>query len=895
MQCLIKVITILFAILVLNVNAKSIQQLEDELTTSFRKICDTDIEILDQKELVIRSIYSACEVLRMLGEERNLKNHAIAHVSVINKHYAPLKLYYEMDEINNDSIFAEQLKKIISNYQKKIKDRTYIPKAKISKYLSDVQENTDRPITQIEKELLLEGINIGINKEALSEYILSTKKDVNPKWVIPNNAMSFFDGVFSYGYQSKPYFIASNIKKDNIIDYYKSLGVALTWGKSERHSFCLTYSTLNNVQSFDFDINVLSELLDRKLITFDQYIDLYFFCDYTSLLFQSKLISITNNIVNSDKFKDLSKEDKDSISAYVVLKFVQKIKDNKVRGALLSNKYQKYLAMLAGIKKNYEDDVSSYYNVTFSPELLYTLENFSEISAFSGDFVGLAIVTAALNEIVRNLLDDYIINDSDDLRNFQSTLENIFVNIYNGVLLGEQIKGGHNSKNSQSKILEELLNLIVSGHNPIINNNFRERVLKENHIKNYHVYSENLIQRKRMVNNSTNLIDFLSKSQIPINGKHFPMFNPFIATTKLDKLEGIPYNYINIVSGKYGIVSLEVQSNSPIIPKLTSIHDLLDVPKIVTKDIKENSQLTLDTIKSVCDSLLPFHKKIAQTVNSSDKLLLTPSVNLYPIPFGLIIGSECENSNIRDDLSIVLVNDYLAAEEFATFNKSSVDSFIGIANPMVNANTEINIDIGEWRSFGILSENNILSLIDLPILPDAEVEVSELSRVYKDNNLYLGSKASLAKGLLKAESNSNNNKKQLLTIATHGFAADITGDLALPALLNIEKGDLELFTFSDVYNYNLRGSIVVLSACDTASGFVDSSDKLFTGFVKSFGDAGSKFIVSSLWPVNSKASKDISLEFGIKIKNGGFFDSLSSANKKIKQNSQRLPFVFTYL
>ena len=285
-------------------------------------------------------------------------------------------------------------------------------------------------------------------------------------------------------------------------------------------------------------------------------------------------------------------------------------------------------------------------------------------------------------------------------------------------------------------------------------------------------------------------------------------------------------------------------------------------------------------------------KKFSGLIN---KLLLTPSVNLFPIPFGLVIGNECENSGIRSDLSIILVNDYLAAKEFVAFNKTNANTFIGIANPMINDNTPLNIDIGEWRSSGYLSKNNTLDLNELPPLPDAEVEVLKLSKIYNDYKIYLGDSASITKALSKAEVNSYNDKKQLLTIATHGFAADVGNDLAVPTLLNNNNGNLELFSFLDVYDYNLKGSTVVLSACDTASGFVSSSDKIFTGFVKSFGDVGAKFVVSSLWPVNSKSSKDLSLEFGTKIKSETYFDAIKLSQKKVTNNVHRLPFTFTYL
>jgi len=135
---------------------------------------------------------------------------------------------------------------------------------------------------------------------------------------------------------------------------------------------------------------------------------------------------------------------------------------------------------------------------------------------------------------------------------------------------------------------------------------------------------------------------------------------------------------------------------------------------------------------------------------------------------------------------------------------------------------------------------------------------------------------------------------KLLVFATHGFEPAFDQPFTLPALLSSEGDDYSLFNTTSLFKYNFDGSIVLLSACDTAAGFVDRPDRMFTGFVKSFGDLGANLITASLWPVNSVASKQFTLGFVDGLAGGNIVDAMISAKDSVQVDNFALPFVFIY-
>ncbi|MBI2912160.1 MAG: CHAT domain-containing protein [Chloroflexi bacterium] len=67
-------------------------------------------------------------------------------------------------------------------------------------------------------------------------------------------------------------------------------------------------------------------------------------------------------------------------------------------------------------------------------------------------------------------------------------------------------------------------------------------------------------------------------------------------------------------------------------------------------------------------------------------------------------------------------------------------------------------------------------------------------------------------------------------------------------------------TAHDVYNLNLRASLVTLSACETGMSQVAAGDELL-GLARGFFHAGTPSLVVSLWPVNDVATADLMHRF----------------------------------
>ena len=96
-----------------------------------------------------------------------------------------------------------------------------------------------------------------------------------------------------------------------------------------------------------------------------------------------------------------------------------------------------------------------------------------------------------------------------------------------------------------------------------------------------------------------------------------------------------------------------------------------------------------------------------------------------------------------------------------------------------------------------------------------------------------------------------------LYFATHGLVSgDVVGEGALPeAALALTPGDGEdgFLTASEIIDLQLNARIVVLSACNTATGGVPGAEAL-SGLSQAFLYAGARALLVSHWPVESRSA-----------------------------------------
>jgi CHAT domain-containing protein len=282
---------------------------------------------------------------------------------------------------------------------------------------------------------------------------------------------------------------------------------------------------------------------------------------------------------------------------------------------------------------------------------------------------------------------------------------------------------------------------------------------------------------------------------------------------------------------------------------------------------------------------------LSNEVPSTRLVLLTPSVNLFPIPFSILSGSFCGDFNAVS----VVTGDVAAAVELnhEITAMTLPNRFIGLGNPMPKSGLEIAINLG---SLGVLrgQERDLNKTLDtLPALPEAVNEVVEISEFFEQSDLFLNDKASIADALQVAVEANSMEQSSLINLATHAFAVDYSGDMNLPAMLTIKSNDLGVVTANEIGIYDLRDSYVFLSACNTAVGNLERSDLYFSGFVEGFANAGSKLITASLWPVKSIVAKQHSVDFIEGFMEGNFLSALKKVDGE-PMSYDKAPFVVVY-
>ena len=113
------------------------------------------------------------------------------------------------------------------------------------------------------------------------------------------------------------------------------------------------------------------------------------------------------------------------------------------------------------------------------------------------------------------------------------------------------------------------------------------------------------------------------------------------------------------------------------------------------------------------------------------------------------------------------------------------------------------------------------------------------------------------------------------------MANDAIGAFAFLAFTEIpDTIENELLFIKDVYNLELNADLVVLSACQTGIGKLQRGEGIIS-LARAFAYAGAKSIVTTLWNVNDVKTKDLMIDFHLKLKNGADKDvALFQAQKK---------------
>ena len=169
----------------------------------------------------------------------------------------------------------------------------------------------------------------------------------------------------------------------------------------------------------------------------------------------------------------------------------------------------------------------------------------------------------------------------------------------------------------------------------------------------------------------------------------------------------------------------------------------------------------------------------------------------------------------------------------------------------------------------------------LPSLPSTAEELQAIKNIFSDGKSEIYTQENATEDAIKSKDLSNYN---VLLFATHGVIADeweFLDEAALvmtpPKNTNTANND-GLLTTSEIRKLNLNADLVVLSACNTASGD-NQSDEGLSGLASAFIFAGAKSIMASHWSVESNTTKQLITTF---------FENLKTSSKMTRSEAMRL-------
>ena len=208
----------------------------------------------------------------------------------------------------------------------------------------------------------------------------------------------------------------------------------------------------------------------------------------------------------------------------------------------------------------------------------------------------------------------------------------------------------------------------------------------------------------------------------------------------------------------------------------------------------------------------------------------------------------------------------LRALRIFTSAGQSQDPFIGFGDPVLDG------PAGDLRGLTVEDvyqggEANIAAVRNLPELPETSEELKRIAAYLgaPEDKIYLRERAS--ETVLK---NTDLTNSRVVAFATHGLVGGEISGLAEPALVlsppsEATDEDDGLLKASEVAQLKMNADMVLLSACNTASGDELGAEGL-SGLARAFIYAGARSLLVSHWSVESTSAAELTT---------GLFDAIN--------------------
>jgi CHAT domain-containing protein len=178
-------------------------------------------------------------------------------------------------------------------------------------------------------------------------------------------------------------------------------------------------------------------------------------------------------------------------------------------------------------------------------------------------------------------------------------------------------------------------------------------------------------------------------------------------------------------------------------------------------------------------------------------------------------------------------------------------------------------------------------------LPEAEKEVKTLARLYGNANSHVFIGAEAREAVVKTEA----PRYEVLHFATHGLL-DNRNPMFSYLIMAQSQGDANedgLLEAREIINMDLHAKLAVLSACQTARGWVGAGEGVI-GMSWALFVAGVPTIVASQWKVDSASTTSLMIDFHRRLTNPKLKETKAEALRQaslqlLRSERYRHPFV----
>ncbi len=318
------------------------------------------------------------------------------------------------------------------------------------------------------------------------------------------------------------------------------------------------------------------------------------------------------------------------------------------------------------------------------------------------------------------------------------------------------------------------------------------------------------------------------------------------------------------------------------VSKLGTLDALLEILQELEPSMRGVNSFSFDALLRASNFLLPENL----TLIENSELIIVPHRNLNSAPFSALAHPDAggyqplissHTIKVVPSLTTLFMEKPSSEPDFAADIAIFADPIFGDYDKNLLASNSTS----EVLEAGVRSWS-----AGLERLPYTEQEAQAITSIFTpDRTLeFLQNRATL-----ENLRNARVRNSRILHIATHGYFRSTNSDnvgLVLSAVDEDNEPIANFVTLTELFSHRFNNQLVVISGCDTAMGMQYPGEGM-NGLTRGFIAQGAKNVVSTLWPVNDRASYVfMSLLYENLLLQGSIAEALRSAQNQLREMPQ---------